>query len=209
MSTDPPYSAPISESPPKRWASPFEDLLQEVDEPDGLFGAANIQRLDPTIGSPQQDNLLFPGQQSYPDTCAIRCQEYILTQFWGYPIDEGALVREAKEQGWYTPGGGTQPQDVGNLLELHGVPVNRYYDATLFHLANRQEFLTLQDEPQQWDSLTHSPSLAAGPDPAGSTEEFTAELGPEDPVFEPEPSVGWESHSAGDPDPDDDDIDPA
>lgn len=130
MPTDPPASTPI----PGPWTSPFEDLLKETDTPPDLLGSAALQRPNPIISSPQQDSLMFPGQQSYPDTCALRCQEYILTQFWGYPIDEGALVREAMEQGWYTPGGGTPPQDVGNLLELHGIPVNRYQEATLFSI---------------------------------------------------------------------------
>lgn len=43
---------------------------------------------------------------------------------------------EASTCGWYEPGGGTSPHDVGNLLELHGVPVHRYEDATIFNLTS-------------------------------------------------------------------------
>jgi hypothetical protein len=46
------------------------------------------------------------------------------------------LVQEAADNGWYTPGGGTPPEYSGNLLELHGVPVNNYEDATTYDLAN-------------------------------------------------------------------------
>lgn len=129
-------SAQASQAQSEQWASPFESLLKEAGMPNPTVGSATIQQPDPTIGSPQQDSRLFPGQQSYSDTCAIRCQEYVLTQFWGCPIDEGALVHEAMDHGWYTPGGGTQLVDIGNLLELHGIGVNRYAEATVFHLAN-------------------------------------------------------------------------
>lgn len=45
------------------------------------------------------------------------------------------FVRESLEHGWYEPGAGTQPYDVGKLLELHGVGVHSYQHASIFHLA--------------------------------------------------------------------------
>lgn len=87
------------------------------------------------IGTPTQDATFFPGQQSYPDTCAIRCQEMILEEFTGVDIPEASLVTTAEQHGWYVPGGGTSPQDVGNLLELNGIPVTRYEEATIMNLA--------------------------------------------------------------------------
>jgi serine/threonine protein kinase len=109
------------------WHSPFEDLIPEH---------APIVKADPHFGTPEHDRAFWDGQQSYADTCAIRCQEYILQQFTGMDIPENKLVNEAREHGWYTPGGGTSMQDVGNLLELHGIAVNRYTDANVFHLAH-------------------------------------------------------------------------
>ena len=103
------------------WASPFDDLVNQ----EGRI-----------IGTPEQDARTFPGQQSYDDTCAIRCQEFIIEQFTGSDIDESALVQQAMDYGWYEPGGGTKIEDVGNLLEVHGIPVNRYEDATMFDLVN-------------------------------------------------------------------------
>jgi hypothetical protein len=101
-----------------------------------LLGSATIQPANPEFGTPVQDTLLWDGQQSYPDTCAIRCQEFILEQFTGRDIAEDTLVREAMEHGWYAPGSGTSVEDVGNLLELNGIPIHRYQHATIFHLAN-------------------------------------------------------------------------
>jgi serine/threonine protein kinase len=109
------------------WHSPFEDLMS--DHP-------AVEKADPHFGRPEQDRVHWDGQQSYEDTCAIRCQEYILQQFTGANFEEKTLVGEAIEHGWYTPGNGTPLQDVGNLLELHGIAVNRFTDASVFHLAN-------------------------------------------------------------------------
>jgi len=88
------------------------------------------------IGNPQGADSTWDGQQSYPDTCAIRSQEYILEVMTGQEFDEDQLVQEALEKDWYTPGMGTPVEHVGKLLEHHGVPVNRYENASIFHLAN-------------------------------------------------------------------------
>ncbi len=91
---------------------------------------------DQFVGAPEEDTRTWDGRQSYDDTCAIRCQEFILEQFTGQEIDEKALVQVAADNGWYVPGKGTPPQYVGSLLELYGVPVNQYENANLFDLAN-------------------------------------------------------------------------
>lgn len=95
-----------------------------------------IHLADPLFGSPVHDQKFWQGQQNYADTCAIRCQEFILQQFTGVDFPEKHLVDEAKTHGWYTPGHGTSLPDVGNLLELHGIEVHRYTHANAFHLAN-------------------------------------------------------------------------
>lgn len=115
-----------------RWLSPFSDLLRAP----GWDGAPpEPPDAAPTIGTPQEDSAFFPGVQSYQDTCAIRCQEFILEQFTGADFSEDQLVRESYEHGWYVPSQGTPQEDVGKLLELHGVPVQSYQNATVFHLA--------------------------------------------------------------------------
>lgn len=118
------------------WQSPFAQFL-DSETPSGNAGSIPaIQEAPRQFGTPGTDQLHWQGQQGYPDTCAIRCQEFILEQFSGQQIPEEALVRQAMEQGWYQPGNGTQFQDVGNLLELNGVPVTRFHDATVFNLSN-------------------------------------------------------------------------
>lgn len=73
--------------------------------------------------------------QYYPDTCAIRSQELILKDF-GINISQEELIQEAIYHGWYTPGQGTSPEDVGKLLELNGVPVRQYENGNIFSLVN-------------------------------------------------------------------------
>lgn len=132
---------PSSSSPQRtgdtRWSSPLDSLLgTDFGSQEDSAGVAPIQHAAPHFGTPGHDAEVWEGQQSYPDTCAIRCQEFVLEQFTGVQRDETDLVREAMDAGWYAPGAGTSPQDVGNLLESHGIPVNRYEGATVFHLAN-------------------------------------------------------------------------
>jgi hypothetical protein len=91
---------------------------------------------DAVIGTPDEDASVWDGVQSYQDTCGIRCQEFILEQFTGLEFSEDDLVRESAANGWYLPGFGSKLEDLGNLLEAHGVAVNRFEGASVFHLAN-------------------------------------------------------------------------
>ncbi|PTX91199.1 hypothetical protein [Opitutus sp. ER46] len=73
--------------------------------------------------------------QGYSDTCAIRSQEIVLRDF-GVHISQEQLIAEATQRGWYQPGHGTSPEAVGNLLEAHGVQVQRFENANIFNLSN-------------------------------------------------------------------------
>jgi hypothetical protein len=54
------------------------------------------------------------------------------------------------------PGAGTQPHDVGKLLELHGVGVHRYQHASIFHLAQElaegRKVIVGVDAKELWES---------------------------------------------------------
>jgi len=86
------------------------------------------------FGTPAEHGTSDYVHQQYPDTCAVQCQHLILNQF-GVDVSEDQLVREASERGIYSPGHGTALDDVGKLLELHGIPVHRDMDANVFNLA--------------------------------------------------------------------------
>lgn len=115
-------------------SSAAEDLSLSV-EPTVMQTDHEIHQANPVIGTPAHDANLFPGQQSYADTCAIRCQEYIIRQYTGLDLPEKFYVDEARAHGWYQPGHGTQADEIGNLLEIHNIPVHRYLDANVFNLT--------------------------------------------------------------------------
>ena len=103
-------------------------------------GKERIQKADPVFGDlegePEMD------LQEFDDSCAIRCQEVIIEKFTGQSVDEKELMQISLEQGWIHTSddpdevGGTAPEDVGNLLEMYNIPVNRYDHANIFHLTN-------------------------------------------------------------------------
>jgi hypothetical protein len=128
-------TSPTPDPDPNVRTSPFEELLgQGTASPAHDLGAQESHRPNPTFGTPGHDSAFWQGQQQLPDDCAIKCQQFILEQFRGERVSEMALVHEAREHGWYDQG--TKPADVGNLLELHKVPVTHYDHASQFHLAN-------------------------------------------------------------------------
>ena len=92
--------------------------------------------------------------QYYSDTCAIRSQEIILRDF-GVEIPQEQLITEASEYGWYQQGEGTSAENVGNLLELHGVGVERYSSATIDDLvkclAEGKRVIVAVDSGELWE----------------------------------------------------------
>ncbi len=84
------------------------------------------------VGDPGGDADHWRLQQT-PATCAIVSQQMILEQF-GIEVSEAQLMYEAMSYGWFTPAG-TSPEDVGALLELHGVGTHTVYGGDVESLA--------------------------------------------------------------------------
>lgn len=132
------------------WQTDFQHLITDIthpfsshDAPDPSQHESNewLTHFDPN--APHYGIVGHPGtemqnwhQQHYNDTCAIASQEFIL-QSMGLPISEEALRQEASQHGWYSPGGGTPLNCVGNLLELHGIHVEHHEGATLQQLSEQ------------------------------------------------------------------------
>lgn len=72
--------------------------------------------------------------QTHPDTCAIKCQQIIINEF-GIPCTEDQLIQFSYEHGWYY-GNGTNPEDVGKLLEAANIPCKQQMNANVFNLVN-------------------------------------------------------------------------
>jgi len=74
--------------------------------------------------------------QAYDDTCAIAAQMDVAHSISGVALDEETLRLIADANDWYTPGGGTPMNCVGNVLEACGVPVERLDGVELDTLAS-------------------------------------------------------------------------
>ena len=69
------------------------------------------------------------------DTCAVKSQQIVMRAF-GLNIPEEILASEAEAKGYYCPGFGSDPDQVGRLLIDHGIPVHTQYDANVYDLVD-------------------------------------------------------------------------
>ncbi len=106
------------------------DILTPNDATDDIWKPGDSYEEPP-------DDKIHWHQQKYRDTCAIVSQEYILDSFYDYDFSEEELVKEAIEKGYYIPGFGTVPDYVGNLLEDHGIEVQRSEGNTIDDIMER------------------------------------------------------------------------
>lgn len=101
----------------------------EAAELDGGLGADSASAIDPTGhelgtytgGTPEADAAHWH-QQEGDNSCAVAGQCGILESITGQPVDESQMAQLAEDNGWYHPDRGTNPADVGKILEAHGVP---------------------------------------------------------------------------------------
>lgn len=84
--------------------------------------------------TPCPDMMSHDVLQHQSDTCAIKSQQIILHSF-GMDIPEEMLTIEATGKGYYIPGQGSRPSQVGLLLEDHGIGTHTKYHATVYDLA--------------------------------------------------------------------------
>lgn len=91
-------------------------------------------------------------QQQTNFTCAVVSQEMVLREF-GIETSEGQLMGEAMERGWLDANG-TQLDDVGNLLELHGVSCHagNGVEGMIQDLSMGHKVIVGVDADELWDN---------------------------------------------------------
>jgi hypothetical protein len=72
------------------------------------------------IGTPYTDHEYWQPQTT-DFTCAVQAQRGIIEAYTGQDVSESQLVYDAAINGWIT-NNGMNPRDVGNLLDLYGIP---------------------------------------------------------------------------------------
>ena len=86
--------------------------------------------LDTLAGDPAGDARWW-NHQAADDTCAVVAQQGILESLLHHDVSQDEIVRVAEEHGWYHPGEGTYPAEMGNVLEAYGIPVERGYEYSM------------------------------------------------------------------------------
>ncbi len=86
-----------------------------------------------TIGSPQ-DQSGYWEMQNQGDNCAVMAELSIMHQF-GVDLTQDQANYISAENGWYHPGGGTSPADIGNMMDLYNIPNHTCMNATVADLA--------------------------------------------------------------------------
>ena len=121
----------------------FDFIQLEIPSPDldfldGWEPGSTFSPWDETgtlvIGDPNTDAEFHHFQGYNNNRCAISAQKMILDQF-GFDIPQEQLVYEATANGWFASEVGTPMDDIGKLLESHGVACH-----TIQH-ASAQELL--------------------------------------------------------------------
>ncbi|GEM_PF-5930081 len=105
-------------------------------------------------------------QQDTDFTCAVVSQQMVLKDF-GIDVSETQLAVEATQNGWLSTDG-TQPADVGKLLELHGIPCHQGFgmDGIVRELAQGHKVIVGVDSSELWDSGGGPDWMGPNPDHA-------------------------------------------
>lgn len=85
------------------------------------------------FGHPQ-DQSDYWELQNQPDNCAVMSELSIMHQF-GVDLTQDQANYISAEHGWYHPGGGTTPDDIGNMMSLYNIPNHTRVNATAADLA--------------------------------------------------------------------------
>ena len=102
-----------------------------------------VREIERVLGDPELDAQYWDKQGDNPrgemQTCAVVSQEMILDKFTGdrNSFDEGALLEEARGNGWFIDGAGTPIRDIGKLLETHGVRMEQVPNDNIQNLVQR------------------------------------------------------------------------
>lgn len=110
------------------------DLLGSAVEEYGEFDNFDPSRTDMSqvIGNPAGSMEHWHLQEG--QTCAVVAQEFILNEQFGTDFTEQFLEDYATQAGYYLPGMGTPPHDVGNIMLDAGMRVTRSYNSSFDNL---------------------------------------------------------------------------
>jgi hypothetical protein len=130
--------------------------MEEDYDGESQIGASNVatDNMYEVVGNPE-NNEQFWHLQTQSDTCAIASQQFILEELTGQNLSEDELRQFATDNGWYTPGGGTPLEHMGNLVEAYGFDVEKQNNCSWEDLnqclANNQQVMVAIDADEIWN----------------------------------------------------------
>jgi hypothetical protein len=141
-------AGPVPQAPGEPALEPTEAPADVLPLPPEVVEApapevAPVLQFDPSEGTEEVvgpiEDLSLWHEQATNYTCAVVSQEFILEALTGQEFTEEQLAQEAMDQGWLSEAGGTPMDDMGKLLELHGIGVERTVDTSLEDLVSELE----------------------------------------------------------------------
>jgi len=73
--------------------------------------------------------------QDMPDNCAVAAETSLINQFLPHDLSLDEANYISMSNGWWAPGSGTQPSEIGNLMDLCGIPNHTVMNADITDLA--------------------------------------------------------------------------
>lgn len=104
-------------------------------DPDMAFGANLYDDAAPDILGVPNAQADFWEMQEFADNCEPTSESFIIRQFGFDNISTNDFAYISHANGWYMPGGGTNPAHVGDMMDLFGIDNHTIQNASLEQLA--------------------------------------------------------------------------
>ena len=108
----------------------------QYDAPDMAFGANLYDDASPDILGVPNAQADFWDMQEFADNCEPTAESFIIRQFGYDNISTNDFAYISNANGWYQPGGGTSPDDIGNMMDMFGIENHTYSNASIENLAS-------------------------------------------------------------------------
>lgn len=129
--------------------SPHIDSLLSTD----VYDPSSYIETTYTLGDP---TLLECDFQLMPDNCAVEAERSIINLFIDTPLTQQDAMYVSASNGWYRPGAGTSPADVGGMMDLFGIPNHTVVNANVADLARElaqgHGVIVGVDSQELWDN---------------------------------------------------------
>lgn len=113
------------------------DYDQDMDYgADMMLGANLYDDASPDILGVPNAQADYWDMQEFADNCEPTAESFIIKQFGYDDISTNDFAYISQANGWYSPGGGTNPEHLGDMMDLFGIDNHTISNATIQDLAS-------------------------------------------------------------------------